>query len=299
MFGDRVFKKECVEQFIAERNSIVMEICGATGTGKLSDVRADLLNKRTISKEAVCQWLGSLCGLLDTVSVSVVEPASHLSADISKLKDEKISDSARIIELQQKLIEKQEEGSAKIVELQKKLIVKNEEDLGAVKTVVQSEMKTYSSFFKNTCNNAFAPRKLQAAVKRASQAEDRSKNLIVFGTEEEDLDKAVEAVFENLNEKPAVIVCCRVGREDTEGIRPTKVTLRSSDSVQQILRKTKLLKEVSGYEEIYVSPDRSPSERVAYKKLVESLKLKRQQDPSKVHFIRNNEVLTRDRTEEE
>ena len=109
------------------------------------------------------------------------------------------------------------------------------------------------------------------------------------------------AVFENLNEKPAIVDCYRFGKESENAVapRPIKVTLSSSDIVRQILSKTGLLKEVSGYECIYLSPDRSPSERAAHKKLVEQLKLKRSDDSDKVHFIRNNKIVSRDKKVEE
>ena len=50
-----------------------------------------------------------------------------LIEDVEKLKDEKISDQKTIIDLQRKVIEK------------------NEEEMKAVQTTVQAEMKSYSS----------------------------------------------------------------------------------------------------------------------------------------------------------
>ena len=261
--NDRILK-QCVEQFITSRDSVTSQICGATGTEKLADVRFEMLNKRTVSKEKACQWLESLCSLLGSVSASMLESSSQLSDEVSKLKNEKIANSETIIGLQSKLIEKHEEDMAKITELQDKLIVKNDEDLGAMKTVVQTEMKTYSSLLKNTCNNAFAPKKIHAAVRKVTEEGDRSRNLIMYGLEENDLadlDRGVVAVLEHLNEKPEILEVCRIGEKSGDRDRPIKFTLRSSDTVKRILQKTKLLRDVSGYEEIYLSPDRSPKER--------------------------------------
>ena len=222
-----------MEQFLAAKDSFSSVICSATCTDRLANVRSEvLMKKRNVTKEKTCEWLESVCVLLESV-VPLLESASKLPDEISKLKDEKIVDSASIIGLQKKLIEKQEEDMAKIVELQDKLIVKKEENLGEVKTVVQSEMKSYASLFKNTCNDAFAPRKLHAAVKRVNAQDDRSKNIILYGLDEipeEDLDilqSGVEAVFVNLNERPAILNVSRIGKETPEGVRPIKISLHT------------------------------------------------------------------------
>ena len=60
-----------------------------------------------------------------------------------------------------------------------------------------------------------------------------------------------------------------------------------------------MLSEVSGYDELYLYPDRTHSERVAHRKLVEAMKKKREDEPEKVHFIRNNRVVTREKRAEE
>ena len=289
-------KNDCTKGIITSWDSIAAEICVATGTVNVTELGFEKLNKRNVTKEKVCQWLATICDLFVS-AVPVLQSTSTLSDEICKMKDEKIADSGAIIDLQKKLIEKQEE-------LQDKLTVKKEEDLGAVKSVVQSEMKTYSSLLKNTCSNAFAPKKIHAAVKQAKEEEDRSKNLILFGVEElenEDLEATVSVVLEHLNEKPSILDCYRIGKQsvDNDTDRPIKFTLNSSDMARQILRKTKLLKTVDRYDQIYISPDRSPRERVAFKKLIEELKLKRSTESNKIHFIVNNRIVSRDKSEEE
>ncbi len=173
----------------------------------------------------------------------------NLPDRIEKLKDEQISAQKSIIELQSKLIEKKDE------------------ELGTVKTVVQSEMKSYSSMLSATCSKALAPKKMKVAMKKVAEEEDRSKNLIIYGLKQEDdeiIEDKVSEVLGHLNEKPKFFNCSRIGRATADRVKPIKFTLSSSDLVWQILRKTKLLKEVEGYESVYISPDRSVEDRLAY-----------------------------------
>ena len=143
-----------------------------------------------------------------------------------------------------------------------------------------------------------APKKIQVAIKKAANEEDRSKNLMIFGLQEEndeDLESKVGEVLEHLNEKPRIVNCCRVGKGITKGVKPVKFTLSAWNSVRQILGKTKLLKEVEGYRAIYICPDRSPDDRLAYKRLTDELKMRRNKEPLRVHVIRNFQVVSSDK----
>jgi len=149
---------------------------------------------------------------------------------------------------------------------------------------------------KNTCKNAFAPKKIQAAVKRVALEEDRSKSLIIFQglpETEEKLDAQVSGILlDHLNEKPKILGCKRVGKDTSERIRPVKFILSSSDQARTILSKTKLLRHVDGLSSVYITPDRSAADRMAYKKVVDQLLNKRTAEPDKVHVIRNFRVVS-------
>ena len=139
---------------------------------------------------------------------------------------------------------------AKISDLQEKLALKKDDEIGTVKSAAQKEMKTFSSLLKNTCKNAFAPKKIQAAVKRVALKEDRSKSLIIFGLPEteENLDAQVSGILlDHLKEKLKILSCKRVGKDTSERVRPVKFTLSSSDQAHTILSKTKLLRHVEGF----------------------------------------------------
>ena len=66
-----------------------------------------------------------------------------------------------------------------------------------MKSAAQKEMKTFSSLLKNACKNAFALKKIQAAVKRVALKEDQSKSLIIFGLPEteENLDAQLSGIL--------------------------------------------------------------------------------------------------------
>ena len=66
--------------------------------------------------------------------------------------------------------------------------------------------------------------------------------------------------------------------------------------VNHILRKAKTLHTKEGYRTVYISPDRTVDERRAFKKLWEELQEKRLSDTDRVHYIRNNKIVSADKT---
>ena len=87
----------------------------------------------------------------------------------------------------------------------------------------------------------------------------------------------------------------RLGKGNMDGkIRPVKVTLRSSAAVSQILLKAKQLKNSAKYRSVYISPDRTPEQRLQHKKLVIEMKGKCKDLPGQKHFIRGGTVCSID-----
>jgi len=69
-------------------------------------------------------------------------------------------------------------------------------------------------------------------VKSAVEEEDRSRNLVIFNKQEdvdENVEQAIAEVFEDMNERPRVIECRRLGKFQHGKARPIKVKLTSSD----------------------------------------------------------------------
>ena len=160
-------------------------------------------------------------------------------------------------------------------------------------------MKSYSAVVSRNCSTAVAPRKIEAAVRKVSDKDDRSKNVIIYGVEEKDnevLKEKIETVLEEIGERPLVRDCCRVGIKKTAAKtpRPIKFSLSNSDHVNQVLRSARQLHSKEGYRSVYICPDRTVEERRAHKKLLDLLKEKRTAEPDRTHFIRNNKVLSFD-----
>ena len=62
---------------------------------------------------------------------------------------------------------------------------------------------------------------------------------------------------------------------DKATIRPVKFIVRSFHFANHLLRKAKLLRKKEGFKTVSICPDRTVSERIARKRLLEELKLKR------------------------
>ena len=75
---------------------------------------------------------------------------------------------------------------------------------------------------------------------------------------------------------------------------PIRVELRNSNIVRELMKSAKKLRQTSRYGSVYLSFDRSPKERAEHKKLVQELKKKIQEDPSKHYVIRGGIVREQD-----
>ena len=129
-------------------------------------------------------------------------------------------------------------------------------------------------------NNA---RAIKTAVKEIFTEEDRKKNIILFGLEEDEnvsLDNKVDEVFLEIGQKPVLVQVVRLG-QPTERCRPVRVSLKSSDTVHSILKDSPRLKSSARFSKVYISSDRTPKQRIKHKELVEELKNTIQEDSSR------------------
>ena len=240
------------------------------------------LDKRNITKDKLIRWLETVCFILDSNAVPLLHAAQEVTERINELREEKIAHQDTIIKLRQKLLEK------------------SDENFDSVKTTVQQELKSYSSVVSKSCSTALSSKKLEAVVRKVAVTEDMSKNAIVYGLAEIEHEKLLEKVEEVLAEigerlKLAKTNCSRVGTKRENVIRPVKITLNSSDHVNQILRNAKLLHTKAGYSGIYICPDRTAEQRKADKQLWDQLKAKRKLEPKKDHRIRNGRIVSSDK----
>ena len=119
----------------------------------------------------------------------------------------------------------------------------------------------------------------------------------MFGVDEEAGECAttkVAGILEQLEEKPLITGCRRIGQRANNTKRPIIFSVKSVDIVYQILRKARRLKDIEGFKTIYISPNRTPEERISRQKLVSELKKKRSDDPSARYFIRKGEIVKAD-----
>ena len=73
----------------------------------------------------------------------------------------------------------------KVISLQDELLAEKNRTIdklvGSVQSTVQEELKTYANVVKKSCSASLAPARIQAAMRKVSNEEDRSRNLIVYG----------------------------------------------------------------------------------------------------------------------
>ena len=125
---------------------------------------------------------------------------------VEQFKTETLSDKAKIIKLQHKLLENKDEQIRSLESSVEK----------TVHSTVEREIKSYSEAVSNcsTAQPVVTPEKLKHAIKSAIKEEDRSRNLIVFGLldeEKEQVEEKVSELFADLGEKPR-IQASRIGR---------------------------------------------------------------------------------------
>ena len=232
--------------------------------------------KKTVTRDMLTDWLETACWILNVFAVPLLESAVDMSEEYQKLKDKKI------------------EAQKCIIELQNRLIEKKDAEISSVRSTVKEEIKTYSAAVSKSCSAALAPKKIQAAVRKVTEKNDRSKNLIIYGVNEEKsevLEKRVTEILDEIEEKPRVQDCCRIGLVREQQCRPIKFALASQEHVTQVLRKSRMLRTKTGFQSIYICPDRSVEERRAFKKLLEELKQRRNTEPDKVFSIKNNKIV--------
>jgi hypothetical protein len=198
-------------------------------------------------------------------------------------------------------------GQAKVITLQEELLKNKDDQLASVRTTVRDEVATVnsaviteirSSWSKVVAQGRSQPittASLKEAVKSAVSEEDKSRNFVIFGKAEEvneDVANTVDQVLRDINEKPRVIECIRIGTPANGKPRPIKVKLPSSDAVLSVLRNAKALKDSNTNKATFIGPDRSKEERAAHKKLVEKMRAKMKEEPENYHYIQRGMVIS-------
>ncbi len=250
--------------------------------GDLSPTRVPKLLKDTMAK----LFYRSLLLLEEFVGVTTTD----FKAATNTVKAQMIESQKTIIQLQSDLIECKNEQVESM-----KAAVKS-----SVGESVKAEFQSYSSVLQKNCQQpttSLNSEDLKKVVHTVVKEEDRSRNLMIFNLPEndnEDLNSLVGDLFQSIEEKPRV-EACRLGSgggKSKRTVRPVRVTVASSTIVGQILSKARHLKQVNGYKTVFLSPDRSPEQRVAQRELVQNLKQLIKEEPDKVHYLKNGKIIS-------
>ena len=217
---------------------------------------------------------------------------------LSKLHEVLKSTTVEVERLKNKVMTLQAEK----IKSQEQLLDIKKETVETFQSTLKSEMKSYRDVCASRISSVVPPvinnETLTSVVKKVVSEEDKQKNIIIYGVKEEENsepDVIVSKIFAEIGEKPLVNDCVRVGKKNSDGRpRPIKVTLRSCAAVINIQRKAKNLKNRPATKQVFIAPDRTREEREERKKLVVILKEKIRRDPSKYHFIAENEVRSRE-----
>ena len=254
--------------------------------------RKDWDNGSGVSELYMKKTKGELLKLMRDASRFLVHQDAFLFdliGEVTQLRSQMIASQATVIKLQEELI------SCKNQQL--------ESVQAAVKTTVQetvhdtvkTEIKSYSQAVASSSpRDSLTPETLKKTVKEVVEESDRSRNLMVFGLVEEEKEDTVRKlgdVFEELGEKPRV-EACRVGAPVAGKVRAVKVTLGNAALVQQVLAKSKRLRNSAKYKDVFVCPDRTVDQREEQRKLVLELKRLCAANPEQRYFIKNGKVCS-------
>ena len=105
---DGLFNRAYVKQVDGATSSLFQAMCKVSGIMKSSDLRACNLNKPSITKAMLLEWLETTVYILDDFCIPLMHFAVDQTEELDELKSGKISDQKKIIELQDQIIGKRE-----------------------------------------------------------------------------------------------------------------------------------------------------------------------------------------------
>lgn len=279
----------CQERWFAE----VMKALKVEEENKLTTEKFSVQTKAVSSR-----WLADA----QDIMFRQREMMDSMKQIIELMKSEALGDKEKVIGLQSELLERRDEQLKYKTEQMKSL---QDAVQTTVKDTVKTEIRSYGDAVKKNLNSSTAipPQTLKKVVRNVMEVEDMSRNLLVFGLDEEPdeqlSDKIIDVLLQ-LGEKPRV-EATRLGTKGSSGnkpCRPVKVRLGSSALVRQILTKSKTLKDIDRFKSVFVCPDRSMDERAVQKQLVLNRKKLSAEQPHLRHYIRGGKIWSVEKTGE-
>lgn len=272
---------------LQETDEFIDEMTSTFGCRR-DDLTATNLNTAKVTKAQLSKWLEEAVDLF-TKQAEMIRDL-QLAVDISK--DEVISSQRDQIKMKDELLHCKNKQLKSI----------QAEIKSTVHDSVESEIRSFSSVVQSIPSPSSVPvdtANIKDAVRHAIVEEDRTRNVFIYGLEENDGEQicdTVSSLFEELDERPRVDAC-RIGKSGSVAVpRPVKVVLTSSTVARQILVKAKGLRRVERFKKVYVCPDRSADERQARKALVLDLKQRIATEPNLRHYIKNNQIFSEEKT---
>ena len=195
------------------------------------------------------------------------------------------------------------------IDQQRKLIAIQNSQMNSVQTAVTSglkqEMRSWSDIVKKNNSQmqndqlSITKKSVQQVIRNVNEEERRSKNLMIYGLEEnenEDISPVVDEVFKSMSlPAPDTIDGYRVGRRVAGKKRPVRLEYHNSGDVDFALAHSSKLKNSTKHSAVYLSPDRTKEQQLAHKALVKKMKELICSDPNKHYYIKNNKVLSTDK----
>ena len=221
---------------------------------------------------------------------------TRLYGIVSELRDENKGLSERVMEAERK-----------VIQLQEQLIESKDNQMkgltSTVETVVRDSVeKSYCQVAATNVSTpappAITPAAIERAVRDMAESEERSKNVLIFGLDEQDsesIEERVAEIFEAVNEKPRPDTVTRVGNKTTDNNRPVIVKFSSASIAMGILRKSQTLRSTEKFKKVFVSPDRSILQRNKHRQLVTELKRRAGEDKGRRYYIRDGQIQSEER----
>jgi hypothetical protein len=183
-----------------------------------------------------------------------------------------------------------DEHRVNVIELQRKLIKNQEEQLSSMTNSVQ-KVKAYSTVLAQNVAAVSPVVRKSAQNPTPSPSSERDKNLVIFGIPEttDRLTKnSVDALFDELKERPKVNAMKRIGERNDKGPRPLLISFERRATLIALLKKSRQLKNSEHYSAVYLSPDLTPIQIRERKVLINTMKKLRLEDPGGKYYIKNN-----------
>ena len=264
------------------------------GVGKLKSTSRDKpLDITKLTVDEIMLYHGAPnCGTLIIRAVEMVNRFVKIAEDNQRLSSELVDCQKSVIGLQEKLLEAKDEQLSAVTSTVSEKI-----------DVVSQEVKDYSAAVKSgnvmggaTLSQSEVKSAVRTVLADRADEEGREGNVVMFGIDEEageNVSEKVVSVLEVLGEKPK-FSAVRIGQQRSDNAkRPIKVSFKNSSVTRQVLSKAPKLRSSDTHGSVYISPDRTPEQRILHRDLVIELKKRRTDEPDKTHFIRSGRVETK------